>query len=301
MAGSRLARREAIEGYLCISPWIVGFLLFGGGPILASAGISLTDWNLLGSAEYVGLENYRALYLDPLFWTAIRVTLIYTAANIPLTIALGFALAVLLNQNVRLIALWRTIFYLPAVVSGVAVALLWLWVFNPELGLANRFLGLFGIEPLGWYLSTRWALPMLIIMSLWNVGGGMVIYLAGLQGIPTELYEAAQIDGANAVRRFIAVTIPMMTPVLFFQVIIGIINSLQVFTNAYVITQGGPANATLVYVLYLYLNAFSYFKMGYAAALAWILFLMILALTGVVFWSSSRWVYYEAGERRAAR
>jgi multiple sugar transport system permease protein len=301
MAGSRLARREAIEGYLCISPWIIGFVLFSGGPILASAGISLTDWNLLGSAEYVGLENYRALYLDPLFWTAIRVTLIYTAANIPLTIALGFALAVLLNQNVRLIALWRTIFYLPAVVSGVAVALLWLWVFNPELGLANRFLGLFGIEPLGWYLSTRWALPMLIIMSLWNVGGGMVIYLAGLQGIPTELYEAAQIDGANAVRRFIAVTIPMMTPVLFFQVIIGIINSLQVFTNAYVITQGGPANATLVYVLYLYLNAFSYFKMGYAAALAWILFLMILALTGVVFWSSSRWVYYEAGERRAAR
>jgi multiple sugar transport system permease protein len=301
MAGSRLARREAIEGYLCISPWIIGFVLFSGGPILASAGISLTDWNLLGSAEYVGLENYRALYLDPLFWTAIRVTLIYTAANIPLTIALGFALAVLLNQNVRLIAVWRTIFYLPAVVSGVAVALLWLWVFNPELGLANRFLGLFGIEPLGWYLSTRWALPMLIIMSLWNVGGGMVIYLAGLQGIPTELYEAAQIDGANAVRRFIAVTIPMMTPVLFFQVIIGIINSLQVFTNAYVITQGGPANATLVYVLYLYLNAFSYFKMGYAAALAWILFLMILALTGVVFWSSSRWVYYEAGERRAAR
>jgi multiple sugar transport system permease protein len=238
---------------------------------------------------------------DPLFWAAIKVTLIYTAANIPLTIALGFSLAVLLNQNVRLIALWRTIFYLPAVVSGVSVALLWLWVFNPELGLANRFLGLFGIEPLGWYLSTQWALPMLIIMSLWNVGGGMVIYLAGLQGIPTELYEAAQIDGASAWRRFLAVTIPMMTPVLFFQVVIGIINSLQVFTNAYVITGGGPANATLVYVLYLYLNAFSYFKMGYAAALAWILFLMILALTGVIFWSSSRWVYYEAGERRGVR
>jgi multiple sugar transport system permease protein len=301
MATSRLARREAIEGYLCISPWLIGFILFGGGPILASAGISLTDWSLLSSPEFVGLKNYGTLYQDPLFWTAMRVTLIYTAANIPLTIALGFALAVLLNQNVRLIALWRTVFYLPAVVSGVAVALLWLWVFNPELGLANRFLGVFGIEPLGWYLSTQWALPMLIIMSLWNVGGGMVIYLAGLQGIPTELYEAAQIDGASAWRRFFAVTIPMMTPVLFFQVVIGIINSLQVFTNAYIITQGGPANATLFYVLYLYLNAFSYFKMGYAAALAWILFLMILALTGLIFWSSSRWVYYEAGERRGAR
>ena len=299
MATSRLRRREAIEGYLCISPWLVGFLLFAGGPILGSLGISLTDWSLLAPPDFVGLENYQRLSRDPLFWQALRVTLVYTLAHIPLSIALGFSLAVLLNQRVRMVALWRTIFYLPAVVSGVAVALLWLWVFNPELGLANRFLGVFGIEPLGWFSSTRWALPAMIIMSLWNVGGGMIVYLAGLQGIPTDFYEAAQIDGASAWRRFWNITIPLMTPVLFFQVIVGVIASLQVFANAYVITGGGPANATLFYVLYLYLNAFSYFKMGYAAALAWILFLIILALTVVIFWSSNRWVYYEAGEKGA--
>src|SRR6478735_3224430 len=191
---SRAQRREAIEAYLCIAPWLIGFVLFVGGPILASARLSLTDYSLLAPAEDVGLENYRTLINDPLFWLSLKITLIYTVVHVPLAIAGGFALALLLNQNIRFVALWRTVFYLPAVVSGVAVALLWLWVFNPELGLANRFLGLFGIEPVGWLLSTRWALPALIIISLWNVGGGIVIYLAGLQGIPTELYEAAHID-----------------------------------------------------------------------------------------------------------
>jgi multiple sugar transport system permease protein len=250
-------------------------------------------------AEFVGLENYQTLWKDPLFWLSLRITLIYTAVHVPLAIAGGFALALLLNQDIRFVALWRTVFYLPAVVSGVAVALLWLWVFNPELGLANRFLSLFGIEPLGWLLSTRWALWALIIISLWNVGGGIVIYLAGLQGIPTELYEAAHIDGANGWRRFWSVTVPLMTPVLFFQMIVGMIGAFQVFTNPLVLTQGGPANATLVYVLYLYQNAFSFFKMGYASALAWILFLLALALTILSFWGSNRWVYYEAAERRA--
>jgi multiple sugar transport system permease protein len=210
----------------------------------------------------------------------------------------GFLIALLMNQSVKLIALWRTIYYLPAVVSGVAVAMLWLWVFNPDVGLLNRFLATFGITGIGWLSSTKWALPALIIMSLWNVGGGMVIYLAGLQGIPTDLYEAAHIDGASAWRRFWRITIPMMTPVLFFQLIMGIIGTLQVFTNAFVMTQGGPSNATLFYVLYLYQNAFSFMKMGYASALAWILFLIILALTLVTFWSSNRWVYYEAEERK---
>ena len=295
---SRAQRREAIEAYLCILPWLIGFVLFVGGPILASARLSLTDYSLLAPAEDVGLENYRTLINDPLFWLSLKITLIYTVVHVPLAIAGGFALALLLNQNVRFVALWRTVFYLPAVVSGVAVALLWLWVFNPELGLANRFLGLFGIEPVGWLLSTRWALPALIIISLWNVGGGIVIYLAGLQGIPTELYEAAHIDGASGWRRFWSVTVPLMTPVLFFQLIVGMIGAFQVFTNPLVLTNGGPANATLVYVLYLYQNAFSFFKMGYASALAWILFLLALALTILSFWSSSRWVYYEAGERR---
>ena len=295
---SRAQRREAIEAYLCILPWLIGFVLFIGGPILHSAYLSLTDYSLLAPAEFVGLENYQALAKDPLFWLSLKITLIYTVVHVPLAIAGGFALALLLNQNIRFVALWRTVFYLPAVVSGVAVALLWLWVFNPELGLANRFLGLFGIEPVGWLLSTRWALPALIIISLWNVGGGIVIYLAGLQGIPTELYEAAHIDGASGWRRFWSVTVPLMTPVLFFQLIVGMIGAFQVFTNPLVLTNGGPANATLVYVLYLYQNAFSFFKMGYASALAWILFLLALALTILSFWSSGRWVYYEAAERR---
>jgi multiple sugar transport system permease protein len=295
---TRAQRREAIEAYLCIAPWLIGFLLFIGGPILHSAYLSLTDYSLLAPAEFVGLENYQALARDPLFWLSLKITLIYTAVHVPLAIAGGFALALLLNQNIRFVALWRTVFYLPAVVSGVAVALLWLWVFNPELGLANRFLGLFGLEPVGWLLSTRWALPALIIISLWNVGGGIVIYLAGLQGIPTELYEAAHIDGANGWHRFWSVTVPLMTPVLFFQMVVGMIGAFQVFTNPLVLTNGGPANATLVYVLYFYLNAFSFFKMGYASALAWILFLLALALTIVSFWSSNRWVYYEASERR---
>ena len=295
---TRAQRREAIEAYLCIAPWLIGFVLFIGGPILHSAYLSLTDYSLLAPAEFVGIENYQALARDPLFWLSLKITLIYTAVHVPLAIAGGFALALLLNQNIRFVALWRTVFYLPAVVSGVAVALLWLWVFNPELGLANRFLGLFGLEPVGWLLSTRWALPALIIISLWNVGGGIVIYLAGLQGIPTELYEAAHIDGASSWRRFWSVTVPLMTPVLFFQLIVGMIGAFQVFTNPLVLTNGGPANATLVYVLYLYQNAFSFFKMGYASALAWILFLLALALTIVSFWSSNRWVYYEASERR---
>jgi multiple sugar transport system permease protein len=295
---SRAQRREAIEAYLCIAPWLIGFVVFVGGPILHSAGLSLTDYSLLADPEFVGLENYQALWKDPLFWLSLKITLIYTVVHVPLAIAGGFALALLLNQDIRFVALWRTIFYLPAVVSGVAVALLWLWVFNPELGLANRFLALFGLEPVGWLLSTQWALPALIIISLWNVGGAIVIYLAGLQGIPTELYEAAHIDGANGWRRFWSVTVPLMTPVLFFQMIVGMIGAFQVFTNPLVLTNGGPANATLVYVLYLYQNAFSFFKMGYASALAWILFLIALALTILSFWSSNRWVYYEASERR---
>jgi multiple sugar transport system permease protein len=294
-----MRRREALEGYLCILPWCIGFVVFVGGPILGAMGISLTDWSIIAPPKYVGIDNYVQLTKDPLFWQALKVTLLYTAFHIPLAISLGFAVALMLNQKVQLIALWRTIYYLPAVVSGVAVAMLWMWVFNPELGLANRFLNLFGIDGVGWLRSSRWALPALIIMSLWNIGGGMVIYLAGLQGIPTELYEAAKIDGASAWRRFWAVTIPLMTPVLFFQVIIGIISSLQAFTNAYVMTQGGPANATLFYVLYLYFNAFQYFKMGYAAAMAWILFMIILVLTILLVWSSHRWVYYEAeGQER---
>jgi multiple sugar transport system permease protein len=207
-------------------------------------------------------------------------------------------LAVLLNQDVRGLSIYRTIFYLPSVVSGVAVAMLWLWVFNPELGVVNSLLGIVGIEGPKWFASSKWALTTFIITSLWGIGGGMVIYLAGLQGVPTSLYEAAELDGATAWHRFWHITIPMTSPVIFFNLIMGIIGSFQVFTGGYVITNGGPANATLFYVLYLYRNAFQYFKMGYASALAWILFIVILVLTLLMFRLVGGLVYYEGSPRK---
>jgi multiple sugar transport system permease protein len=212
---------------------------------------------------------------------------------IPLGLIASMALALLMNQNVRGIALWRTVYYLPSVVSGVPVALLWLWIFNPQFGIVNWVLSLFGIAGPGWLLDETWVLPAFVIISLWGVGGSMVIYLAGLQGIPTHLYEAAEIDGATNWSRFWHVTLPMMSPVIFFNLIIGIISSFQVFTTPYVMTRGGPNNASMFYGLNLFFNGFQYFKMGYASAMAWILFVIILALVIVAFKTSTLWVYYE--------
>lgn len=288
-----LAQREAIEGYLAISPWLIGFVLFVGGPILASLAISLTTWPLVERPTFVGLDNFVQLYHDPLFWQALKVTFIYTFASVPLHVAFGFSIGLLLNQDVKGLALWRTIYYLPAVVSGVAVATVWIWVLQPDFGILNTLLRYIGIEGPNWLFSRTWVLPSLILISLWGVGGSIVIYLAGLQGIPTELYEAASIDGADALRRLLHITLPMMTPVLFLQVVIGLINSFQSFVGAYVMTKGGPGNASLLYVLYIYRNAFEYLQMGYASALAWILTLIIIGITLLLFWSARFWVYYE--------
>jgi multiple sugar transport system permease protein len=289
-----LARKEAIAGYLFILPWIVGFLVLRLGPMLTSFFLSFTDYTILSPPKLVGLANFIKMFTnDPSFWAAVKVTFSYSFFSVPVGIILSLAIAILLNQKVPGTAIWRTIYYLPSVVSGVAVALLWAWIFHSQFGLINVGLHAIGIQGPAWLGDPGWALPALIIMSFWGIGGGMVINLAGLQGIPTELYEAASIDGANAWQRFLNVTIPMLSPVLFFNLVMGVIDAFQYFTNAYVMTNGGPGRATLFYNLFLYQNAFRYYKMGYAAALAWVMFLIILVLTLLIFKSSPYWVYYE--------
>ena len=289
----RLARRENLEGWLFASPWIVGFLLFTLGPMLASAVLAGADWDIVTAPKWIGFGNLERFAGDESAMQALRVTTIYAVVSVPLQIVLGLALALLLNAKIRGLRFYRTIYYLPAVLSGVAVALLWRWIFSKEFGLLNLGLSYIGIRGPGWLTDPSWALWSLIMMSLWGVGGSMVIYLAGLQGVPTELYEAAQVDGAGVIRRFFSVTLPLLTPVLFFQLIIGIIRSLQVFVEAFIMTEGGPAEATLFFVLHLYRNAFLYFRMGYASLLAWVLFLYVLILTLLVFRTSQTWVYYE--------
>lgn len=230
---------------------------------------------------------------DPSFWAAMQVTFSYAIFSVPIGICLALLIALLLNHKVPGMSVWRTIYYLPSVVSGVAVAMLWAWIFHSQFGLINVGLHAIGIQGPAWLGDPTWALPALIIMSFWGIGGGMVINLAGLQGIPTELYEAASIDGANSWQRFWSVTLPLLSPVLFFSLVVGVIDAFQYFTNAYVMTNGGPGRATLFYNLFLYQNAFRYYKMGYASALAWVMFLIILIFTLLIFKSSPYWVYYE--------
>jgi multiple sugar transport system permease protein len=246
---------------------------------------------------FTWLENYRLLIEDSLFWQSLKVTVVYTAAAVPLGIIASLTLAVILNQKIPALSVFRTVFYLPNVISGVAVSLLWQWVLNPDFGVLNYLLWvLFRIRGPAWVFSKTWVIPALVLMSLWNLGGPMLIYLASLQGIPTQLYEAAELDGANSWRKFWTITIPMMTPVILFTLITGVIGSFQVFTTAYVMTDGGPGYASLFYVLYLYRNAFFFFHMGYAAAMAWILFVIIFICTMLLLRSSGRWVYYEGME-----
>ncbi len=288
--------RSHVAGWLCAAPWILGFLIFTLGPMLWSIYYSLTEYPLIRPPVWIGWENYRVMFQeDKFFYNSLRVTTVYAVVGVPLHLVSGFLMALLLNQKIRYIALWRTIYFLPSVVSGVAVALLWQWIFNSDFGLANWLLGLLGIDGPSWLLSPVWALPALILMSLWSVGGSMVIFIAGLQGVPQSLYEAADMDGANAVRRFWHVTVPMVSPVILFNLIIGLIAALQTFTQAFIMTAGGPRQATHFFMLHLYNNAFQWLKMGYASALAWVLFVYIFLVTLFVIRSSSMWVFY-AGE-----
>jgi len=295
---SHVARHEELMGWVLASPWILGFILWTAGPMLATIGLAFTSWDLLRPVTFVGLDNFATMFLhDPKFWTSLRVTTIYSVVSVPAQIALGLFVAILLNARISGLQWLRTVYYLPAVISGVAVSLLWLWIFSADWGILNYLIGaLFGIRGPAWLSDEHWALWALIIMSLWGIGGSMVVYLGGLQGVPTELYEAAEVDGAGRWRKFWSIMIPMISPVIFFQLITGIINALQTFTQGYIMTSGGPNDATLFYVLYLYRSAFRYFRMGYASALAWVIFVYILLLTLLVFRSSSAWVYY-AGER----
>jgi len=307
---SKLQRMEAIQGFLFISPWIVGFLVFAAGPVIASLCISFCKWDILTPAKFVGFGNYAKMMEDPLIRKSLVNTLYYAAFAIPLGMVGALSTALLLNQKLKGMRIFRTLFYVPSVTAGVATILLWSFIFNPELGLLNRALRHqipwitwvhgFAVshipivaDPPKWLGDPHWAMPALIIMALWGVGGGMIIYLAGLQGIPDELYEAALLDGAGNVQKFRYVTIPLLSPTIFFNLIMSIIGAFQVFQTAFIMTQGGPMNATLFYVLYLFQNAFMYFRMGYASAMAWLLFIIIMTLTLLQFKLAHKWVHYQ--------
>lgn len=288
-----LRTREAIAGYLFILPAVLGFVLFTGGPMAFSAWISTTEWDLLSPPRSVGLGNFQAMLDDRLFWQSLRVTFYFTIVSVPLLQVISFAVALLLNVKVRGLPVFRTLYYLPTIVPLVASSVLWSWVFNSQFGLLNSLLRGLGLPQVLWLQDPRWALPSLIVMSLWGFGSTMIIYLAGLQGIPSHLYEAAEIDGANARQRLVHVTIPMMSPVIFFNLLLGMIFALQTFTQAYIVTDGGPQNSTLLYALYLYRKAFTDFEMGYAAALAWVLFAIVMVMSLLAFRFFGRKVYYE--------
>jgi multiple sugar transport system permease protein len=293
-----ITRREEIAFYLFASPWLIGFILWTAGPMVGSLVLSLTQYDVITPPVFIGLDNYAKMFAsDPLVWQSLKVTFVYVAFAVPLQLVGSLLLALLMNQKVRAIAGFRTIYYMPSVIAGVPVALLWMWIFNPDFGIINNALAEIGIDGPKWLFSETWVIPAFVIMGIWNIGAPMVIYLAGLQGIPNHLYEAAEIDGAGWWAKFSSVTIPMISPIIFFNTVMEIIGAFQIFTPAYVMTKGGPANASLFIGLYLYNNAFRYFQMGYAAALAWLVFLIIMTLTVLVIRSSPYWVYYEGGGR----
>jgi len=286
--------KNNLVGYLFISPWLIGFFVFTAWPFLQSIYLSFTRYNIVTPPKWVGGANYTMLLTqDELFWKSAWVTLRYAAISVPIAIVIGVVLALLLNANVKGIAAFRTIFFLPSIVPVVATSVLFIWLLNPSIGLINRMLAIIGVDGPAWLNTSPWAFYSLVMMSLWGVGGSMVIYLAGLKDIPTHLYEAATIDGASPVKKLRHVTLPMLTPVIFFNLVMGIIGAFQTFTQAFVMTpNGGPQDSTYFYSLYLYNRAWKYLDMGYASAMAWMLFLVIVVLTALVFRTQRRWVHY---------
>jgi multiple sugar transport system permease protein len=286
-------RREVIEAYLYLLPTFVGLILFSLGAIVVSVGISFTDWDVLQPPHWVGLSNYVRLFSTPLNWQVFGNTLYYTGVIVPVGAALALGLALALNRGLRGIVVLRSLYFLPVISSTVAVSLVWGWLYNQQFGLINYLLSLMGITGPAWLADTRTAMPAVIIMSIWKgLGYNMVIFLAGLQGIPQELYEAAEIDGAGAWARFRYVTLPLVSPTTFFVVVLSTIAAFQVFDQTYVMTGGGPAYSTTTLALFIYQNAFQWFHMGYAAALSYVLFAAVAVVTLVQFRVQGRFVFY---------
>ena len=286
-------KKRDLQGYLFISPWLAGFLILTAFPFAASIYLSFTRYDIVSAPVWVGAANYRELFTnDPLFWKSLWVTLKYAMVATPLGILTGVGLALLLNCNIRGISVYRTIFFLPSIVPIVATSVVFVWILNPQIGLVTGILRWFGMRGPAWLADTRWALWSLVLMSLWGVGGSMIIYLAGLKDIPEDLYEAAMVDGASLWHRTIHITLPMLTPVIFFNLVMGVIHAFQVFTQAYIMTGGGPEDSTHFFALYLFNRAWNYLDMGYASAMAWILFAITVTVTGLIFKTHRRWVHY---------
>ena len=293
---SKLARQEERAAYLFLSPWIIGFFIFLLGPILASVYLSMNDWSFVTTPKWVGLDNYRKMASDRDFLHSMSVTIRYLVLSVPVYLVAGFGLALLLNQKVRGMNTFRTVLYLPSLLAGVAVAVLWSMILHPDLGILNQILRGIGIaDPPRWLSSPTWAIPAVVLMGLWGIGGGAIIYLAGLQNIPPHLYEAAKIDGANGWRRFRHITLPMMTPTIFFVLITGLIAAFQVFDVAFILggSRGGRGNTLNFYLLNLYNEGFRNGRFGYASALAWVLVVLAAVVITITFRTSEKWVYYE--------
>ena len=302
----RPAIKEGITGWLFALPWIIGFLVFTAGPMLFSAFASFTNYSITNDPKWIGVRNYQNILKDDYFYQSLANTFFMVIVKVPIVTVLSLAVALLLNVNIPGVKIFRTIFYLPNVLSGVAAVLLWQWILSPD-GIFNKALAIFGISGPSWFTDPDWTKPGLVIMGTWWIGSNILIFLAGLKGIPPSLYEAARIDGAGTVQQIRNITLPMVSPTIFFSIVTGIIGTFQIFTTAFIIASssannnaalGGPGGSLLFYVFYLYNRAFGktgsgIFQMGYASALAWILFIIILIVTLIQLWLSKRWVYYE--------
>lgn len=292
-------KRELKSGLIFASPAILGFLIFTIGPMIASLIFSFTDYTIVNDMKFIGLANYKKLFSgeDTLFYKSLKVTLQYVLMSVPLQIVFSFIIAFLLNQKIKGLAFFRTAFYLPTIVPVVASSMIWMWLLNPDLGLINTVLKTLHLPTSQFIFGEKTVIPSLVVMSLWTTGNIVIIFLAGLQGVPTTLYEAVEIDGGNILQKLRYVTVPLMTPTIFFNLVMGCINGFQIFSQAYIMTQGGPNNASLFYVFYLYREAFQHQQMGSACAMAWVLFMVILFFSVLIFKSSNKWVYYEGGTR----
>lgn len=297
---SSMKRKEAIQGYLFILPWLIGFFVFTLGPLIFSFIASFTNYDITSQMDFIGFENYERMFTrDPLFWKSLGNTLYYVVISVPATLLGAIVIALLMNQKIPGIRFFRTIYYLPSVLSGVGVYFLWMQLLSPQSGLINIVLSCFGIEGPVWLFDPNWTKPALIFMNLWKVGGSMLLYLASLQCIPTQLYEAAEIDGAGPIRKFFNITLPMITPIIFFDLVTSIIGSFQIFQEAYVMSEngtGGPANSMLFFNLHMWNKAFVTFDMGYAMAMSWVLFLIVFVITLINLKLAPRWVYREGGQ-----